>query len=74
MKRLKFKNSRTQFKNDIDRIVDIFGKRGYIVSHIDACRAWEEFSNSMCASWLSLTKMGDDQIFNDVFPFFDEVV
>ncbi len=74
LKRLKFKeqyNHHYEYTNDIDRIVEIFAQRGYEISHTDACRAWEEYSDSMCAGWLILGE--DDEVFQDAFHYFEEV-
>jgi len=51
--------------------VKIFADRGYEISHSDAIRAWEEFSDSMCAGWMCLG--GDDEVFQDAFYYFEEV-
>jgi hypothetical protein len=64
-------NHHVEYKNDIDRIVKIFADRGYEISHSDAVRAWEEFSDSMCAGWMSLGN--DDEVFQDTFYYFEEV-
>ncbi len=73
MKKLKFKdpyNHHYEYTNDIDRIVKIFAERGYEISHEDAVRAWEEFSESYCASWMGLGN--DDEVFQDAFSYFEE--
>jgi hypothetical protein len=74
MKRLKVKeqyNHHFEYKNDIDRIVKIFANRGYEISHTDAVFAWEQFSYSMAAGWMSLGS--DDEVFEDAFSYFEEV-
>jgi len=74
MKKLKFKdpyNSHYEYTNDIDRIVKIFVDRGYQICHEDAVRAWEAFSDSMCAGWMCLGQ--DDEVFEDCFSYFEEV-
>lgn len=74
MKKLKFKepyNHHFEYKSDIDRIVKIFSDRGYEISHTDAVHAWEQFSDSMCAGWMSLGD--DDEVFSDAFYYFEEV-
>lgn len=74
MKKLKVKekyNSHFEYTNDIDRIVKIFADRGYEISYTDAVHAWEEFSDSMCAGWMSLGS--DDEVFEDAFCYFEEV-
>lgn len=74
LKRLKFKeryNHHYEYTKDISRIVEIFAQRGYEISHSDALRAWEEYSDSMCAGWLILGE--DDEVFQDAFHYFEEV-
>lgn len=74
MKKLRFKdpyNSHYEYTNDIDRIVKIFADRGYEISHEDAVRGWETFSDSMCAGWMNLGQ--DDEVFQDCFCYFEEV-
>jgi hypothetical protein len=74
MKKLKFRdpyNHHYAYENDIDRIVKIFADRGYEISHQDAVRAWEAFSDSMCAGWMNLGN--DDEVFQDAFYYFEEV-
>jgi len=74
LKKLKVKeqyNHHFEYTNDIDRIVKIFSDKGYEISATDAVKAWEQFSDSMCAGWMSL---GDDnEVFEDVFSYFEEV-
>jgi hypothetical protein len=74
LKKLKFKeqyNHHFEYTNDIDRIVKIFADRGYDISHTDAVFAWEQFSDSMAAGWMSLGD--DDEVFEDAFCYFEEV-
>jgi hypothetical protein len=74
MKKLKVKeqyNHHFEYTNDIDRIVKIFADRGYEISVTDAVHAWEQFSDSMCAGWMSLGD--DDEVFQDAFYYFEEV-
>lgn len=64
-------NHHFEYQNDISRIVNIFADRGYEIAHADAVRAWELFSDSMCAGWMSLGE--DDEVFQDAFYYFEEV-
>jgi hypothetical protein len=73
MKKLKVKekyNHHFEYTNDIDRIVKIFADHGYEISHTDAVLAWEQFSENMCAGWMNLGS--DDEVFGDVFYYFEE--
>lgn len=74
LKKLKVKavyNNHLENRGDISRIVEIFAKRGYDISKADACLVWEQFSDSMAAGWLILGS--DDEVFDDVFHYFEEV-
>ena len=74
MKRLKVKpayNHHFGYTSDISRIVKIFADRGYEISETDAVLAWEQFSDSMAAGWMSLGS--DDEVFEDAFYYFEEV-
>jgi hypothetical protein len=74
MKKLKFRepyNHHFEYTNDIDRIVKIFADRGYEITHSDAVHAWENFSESYAAGWMSLGE--DEEVFQDVFSYFEEV-
>ena len=74
MKQLKVRgkyNHHFEYTNDIDRIVKIFADKGYEISATDAVHAWEQFSDSMAAGWMSLGD--DDEVFTDAFWYFEEV-
>jgi hypothetical protein len=74
LKKLKVKeqyNHHFEYTNDIDRIVKIFADRGYEISATDAVKAWEQFSDSMCAGWMCLGE--DDEVFEDAFYYLEEV-
>ncbi len=74
LKKLKVKeqyNHHFEYKNDIDRIVKIFADKGYEISHEDAVKGWEQFSESYCAGWMCLGD--DDEVFHDCFRYFEEV-
>jgi hypothetical protein len=74
MKKLKIKESFDHFpyQNDVDRIVKIFADAGYDISHSDAARAWEKYSDSMAAGWMSLD--GEDcYVFDNCSHYFEEV-
>ena len=43
-----------RFASDVDRIVEVCLNAGYYLSKADAQYAWEEYSDSLAACWLSL--------------------
>jgi hypothetical protein len=74
LKKLKFNspyNHHFEYQDDINRIVKIFADRGYEISSDDAVRAWEEYSDSLCAGWMSLGP--DDEVFQDTFCYFETI-
>jgi hypothetical protein len=74
LKKLKVKeqyNHHFEYQSDINRIVEIFADKGYEISATDAVHAWEQFSENMCAGWMSLGD--DDEVFEDAFSYFEEV-
>jgi len=75
MIKLKFKdpyNHHFEYQSDIERIVKIFADRGYEISHEDAVRAWEQYSDSMAAGWMFLDEE-DCYVFDNCFLYFEEV-
>ncbi len=73
MKKLKIKeNNHNPYQYDIDRIVKIFADRGYEISHSDAASAWEQYSDSMAAGWMSLDAE-DVYVFQNAFCHLEEV-
>ena len=74
LKKLKVKqqyNHHFEYTSDIDRIVKIFADRGYEISYSDAVRAWEQYSDSMCAGWMCLGE--DYEVFTVGFYYFEDV-
>lgn len=74
MKKLKFRkiyNHHFEYQGDILRIVKVFADRGYEISETDAVHAWEQFSDSMAAGWMCLGT--DDEVFQNVFYYFEEI-
>jgi hypothetical protein len=50
------------YAHDAQQIVDRLAAMGYEISLVDAHRAWEDYSNGMCAGWMNLPE-DDDQLF-----------
>jgi hypothetical protein len=72
MKKLKIRQLEDHnffYENDIDRIVRIFADRGYEITASDAAKAWERYSDSMAAGWLSLDEE-DDYVFDNAMMYF----
>ena len=56
MKRLAFRHSDEfgTYTYDVSRIVMACNKEGYYITPQDAFKAWNKYSDSMCAGWMSL--------------------
>lgn len=48
-----------RYAEDIERLVQVARDAGYLVRPVDARRAWEAYSETSCASWMSLTDEED---------------
>lgn len=76
LKKLKFKdpyNYHQEYSEDIQRIVKVFYDRDCEISEEHAVLAWEAFSDSFAAGWLTLRGFTDDEIFSECFKYFEEV-
>lgn len=73
MIRLKYieNNYSIDYPQDIVRIVDVFYSRGYIISYGDAAKAWEQYSDTLCAGWIMLPEE-DETVFETIFYLFEE--
>ena len=58
---------------DCIRIKGIFAKNGFDITQEQARELWENFSESISASWSILDKYGDVAIYNVLFRFWDEL-
>lgn len=74
--KLKFNYSEDNFElyaKDIQKIVEEFSKRGFEITPEDACRAWEKYSESYCATWLAINHYGiDEEEFGYLLSYFVE--
>jgi len=46
---------------------------GYEVSLEDLCRAWDAFSDSVCATWMSADDLDGDEIMDRISSYVAEV-
>jgi hypothetical protein len=76
MKKLKLKpfieNCHLKYYKDIKRITDIFEKKGYELSVVDAVRAWEFVSSTYAAGWMILECFDDEDVFKETMYFLEE--
>jgi hypothetical protein len=68
----KFNHHATKYRKDIERIVAVYEKYGYAISHNDALKAWECYSDALAAGWLILPDE-DSLIFESTFDYFIEI-
>jgi hypothetical protein len=77
MKKLQLKDTDHffEYSDDVERIIRIFADRGYEISYMDAAHAWELYSDSMAAGWMSLEDAMDsgEYVFQNAFYYFKEV-
>jgi hypothetical protein len=59
-----------EYKSDIDKIVAKFAYEGYEISPLDACKAWEEYSECYAAGWVFIGDFISNEEFNDLIKFF----
>jgi hypothetical protein len=74
LKKLVFKDENHRllsFTDDVDKIVKKFADEGYEISRPDACKAWEEYSELYCATWLFLGEEVTSTEFYDLLAFFE---
>jgi len=76
MKKLKFKSENENlelFADDVQKIIDAFAKRGYEITPSDACRAWENYSETYCCSWMYMGRYDiDEMVFRILKKHFEE--
>lgn len=58
-------NAAFRHQEDVERIIRICAERGYIIDATTARAAWENYSDTMAANWLSLYE-DDDLVFEAV--------
>lgn len=59
------------YPEDVRRIVHVLASQGYFISPSDAEKAWEEYSESICAGWLFLPDKDVDLI-SLITPYLSE--
>jgi hypothetical protein len=50
------------YPDDVERIVRVCAEAGYEISRNDAHAAWQDYSETMCASWMILPDNDDAYI------------
>ena len=51
-----------EYSDDVERIVKAFAAYDMEISPTDARQAWRDYSDSMCAGWLSMKDYKDEDI------------
>lgn len=57
-----------EWLEDVNRISDIYARRGFTLSRKDAYHAWKQYSDGLAASWMVLPKE-EDEVFSRVAKF-----
>ena len=52
-----------RYPESITRMRQVLNKKGFDASREHIERAWEAYSDSMCASWISTSIFPDDELF-----------
>lgn len=60
-----------KWPEDIDHIIKALARLGYEISHNSARMAWEDYSQTMCAGWISIDNLTDETIWSNVEPFLE---
>lgn len=60
------------FPEDVERIVQVCRDRGFEIDPTTAEQAWLQYSDSMCAGWLTLPD-DDNHVFDDIFSLLSVV-
>lgn len=72
-KRLRFVDpNKDPYRANVRHIQRVAAKRGFDISYEDAKRAWETYSDSMAAGWLTLPE-SDDHLWLCIYCYFEEV-
>jgi len=72
MKKLRLKHEAdSHWPEDVTRIVEALASRGYEVSRGDAAEAWSRYSDSVCATWISVSGSADT-VFDRVITHLEE--
>lgn len=65
MRKLRLRDERDEYRHDLDRIIQIARSRGFDLDRETARKAWEAYSGSMAAGWMSLDE-DDDAVWSSV--------
>lgn len=59
------------YPDDVERIVQAFANIGLEATPEQANELWLDYSDSMCAGWMTLNGETDDYIIASCMPFFE---
>jgi len=54
-----------RYPSDVKRICDVAISHGIVLSPQEAEKAWEEYSDMLCAGWINLPE-GEEEIWNSL--------
>ena len=55
--------SKCQYPADVARIIHVAAAHGVVLSALEAEKAWDDYSESLCAGWIILPE-SDDEIWS----------
>lgn len=59
------------YPDDCKRIQEVLMKKGYEASISDCEVLWERYSYSVCAGWMIVDTLSDEEIFDCILPYID---
>jgi hypothetical protein len=62
-----------RFEREASEMCDRLAEAGYEVPFEDFCRAWDAYSESVCATWISADDLDGDEIMRRISSYVEEV-
>lgn len=53
-------NEEIEYKNDVERIKNVFASYQILIPEADIVNAWKRYSDSMAAGWMGLPESDED--------------
>lgn len=62
-----------RFEGEAREMRDLLAEAGYEISLEDLCRAWDAYSDSVCATWISAGDLDAEDILSRIDGYLEEV-
>ena len=73
-RRIKIKKEKFHFFEDVKKIHMVLIDRGFFATYEECNELWSMYSEDYwCASWVSMSGMTEQEIFDCVRPYFDPI-